>query len=330
MDPFNHLKASSCVACIEHSSRRELSYSDRPCHAGLQHGTGDPSSCCQRRSWITFRCIWKTAKNCVMLKMMDLDDVTVEQCSRVMSSRWSFIFQVKVWPQVISSSSVVDNALKTCAANLRFFVLRALSTTDVICATLRLSQKWNPTLLRPLLTGVLQGMHLDGIPLSGCPRTVTCWLWILEPYLGQLRCTDSQSAVNGRSSAYFRTLQQKFASTNNKQLTGRKLACQLLVVCACIRCWAQKPVCLWSQARRRHWPFFFGVAAVHVWMFVASVNWSNANSFQGIWLEDSIIQMPCKELALLSLHAKDVFCFRVGQCFEDVEFFFVFKALSST
>ena len=35
-----------------------------------------------------------------MLKMMDLDDVTVEQCSRVTSSRWSFIFQVKVWPQV--------------------------------------------------------------------------------------------------------------------------------------------------------------------------------------------------------------------------------------
>ena len=186
-----------------------------------------------------------------MLKMMDLDDVTVEQCSRVTSSRWSFIFQVKVWPQVISSSSVVDNALKTCAANLRFFVFMALSTTEVTCVTLRLSKKWDPALLRPLLTGVLQGMHLDRIPLSGCPRTDTCWLWILEPHLGQLRCTDSQSAVaqtgqrckvqvpgtvgaNGRSSAYFRTLQQKFASTNNKQLTGQKLACQLLVVCACI------------------------------------------------------------------------------------------------
>ena len=186
-----------------------------------------------------------------MLKMMDLDDVTVEQCSRVTSSRWSFIFQVKVWPQVISSSFVVDNALKTCAANLRFFVLMALSTTDVTCVTLRLSKKWDPALLRPLLTGVLQGMHLGRIPLSGCPRTDTCWLWILEPHLGQLRCTDSQSAVaqtgqrckvqvpgtvgaNGRSSAYFRTLQQKFASTNNKQLTGQKLACQLLVVCACI------------------------------------------------------------------------------------------------
>ena len=186
-----------------------------------------------------------------MLKMMDLDDVTVEQCSTVTSSRWSFIFQVKVWPQVISSSSVVDNALKTCAANLRFFVFMALSTTEVTCVTLRLSKKWDPALLRPLLTGVLQGMHLHRIPFSGCPRTDTCWLWILEPHLGQLRCTDSQSAVaqtgqrckvqvpgtvgaNGRSSAYFRTLQQKFASTNNKQLTGQKLACQLLVVCACI------------------------------------------------------------------------------------------------
>ena len=28
---------------------------------------------------------------------------------------------------------------------------------------------------------------------------------------------------------------------------------------------------------------------------------SNANSFQGIWMEDSFIQMPCKELALLQL-----------------------------
>ena len=28
---------------------------------------------------------------------------------------------------------------------------------------------------------------------------------------------------------------------------------------------------------------------------------SNANSLQGIWMEDSLIQMPCKELALLQL-----------------------------
>ena len=95
-------------------------------------------------------------------------------------------------------------------------------------------------------------------------------------------------------------------------------------------CWVQKPVCLWSQARRRHAPFFFGVPAVHGWTFVASVNWSNANSLQGIWMRESSIQMPWKELALLSLHAEDVFCIRVGQCFEDVVSFFVFKALSTT
>ena len=92
-----------------------------------------------------------------MLKMMDLDDVTVEQCSTVTSSRWSFIFQVKVWPQVISSSSVVDNALKTRAANLRFFVFMALSTSEVTCVTLRLSKKWDPALLRPLLFFIVFG-----------------------------------------------------------------------------------------------------------------------------------------------------------------------------
>ena len=43
--------------------------------------------------------------------------------------------------------------------------------------------EWNPV------------MHLDGIPFRGCPRTDTCWLSILEPQVGQLRRTDSQSAV---------------------------------------------------------------------------------------------------------------------------------------
>ena len=38
-------------------------------------------------------------------------------------------------------------------------------------------------------------MHLDGIPFRGCPRTDTCWLSILEWQVGQLRRTDSQSAV---------------------------------------------------------------------------------------------------------------------------------------
>ena len=33
----------------------------------------------------------------------------------------------------------------------------------------------------------------------------------------------------------------------------------------------------------------------------SACNESNANSFQGIWMEDSLIQMPCKELALLQL-----------------------------
>ena len=137
------------------------------------------------------------------------------------------------------------------------------------------SSWWHcPPLMWPLLTGVLQGMHLDRIPLSGCPRTDTCWLWILEPHLGQLRCTDSQSAVaqtgqrckvqvpgsvgaNGRSSAYFRTLQQKFASTNNKQLTGQKLACQLLVVCACILLLSPKARLSLKPGKAAAFAFFF-------------------------------------------------------------------------
>ena len=83
-------------------------------------------------------------------------------------------------------------------------------------------------------------------------------------------CSDRAKMQGPSSSEYFRTLQQKFASTNNKQLTGQKLACQLLVVCACILLLSPKTRLSLKPGKAAACAFFFRGASC-AWLNVRCI-----------------------------------------------------------